>query len=945
MASAAAGGVRALGRGLATAGKTAASAAAGGVRRLVSGLGSLGRAGISGIRSVAGHIANIGARARSARSGVGSLGASIRNVGLVAAGLRIAGAAMGRFRSLVRSAISENSTLQAQCDSLKSALSQALAPAIGVVMQALSAIMPYILGVSNAIGSLIANLFGTGWQSVASGATAAAAATSGAAAAQREYNRTVAGFDEITKLDSSSGGGGGGGSGGGGSGEVATQTITGKLPQWLTDLGAKVKAAIEAGDWTAVGSALASKLGEGVEYARTMLNSPAFRSKCSAIVSHTVDTINGFFGTLTEDDGAGSIAGNIGGLIGDAVGLALNSADQFLTGVNWTNIGTAISQGINGAVQSLSGSVSFGQVIGDMVNAGIQSAAGIVRTLDWKALGSELARNANDLFSTVDWGGLASTISGGITGALATINTALQGFNWAGVGTAIRDFIANIDWAGIVSGLAEAFGSFAGGLATTLWTAIRDGITSAYEYFTDSIEECGGNVIAGIGQGIINWLADVGTWMYNNIWTPFVNGFKSTFSIASPSTSPTIQGLGSDLIHGLFNGIVSWLGGIVSWLKQNVWGKIVNGFQTLFNNNPIKVSPDFEVADPTYSRPETEFSIDYSGTGGRIHSGSGVKIPVTGEVTSMEDGRSAAERSRGFGIRGQVKSADTSKVPAADKILHGGGLVAERMSDHVPTSQKVINGNTAKLSGIRDSIPANQKIINGNTAKLSSAQDSIPYAQKVINAVSRFNSSADALSTGNRTLGTIAKFNAKPTDALTTSQRTIAAIAQMVRATDAVPVSQKTISVYVRPVAGWSGSLARYLGIQTIMSTITLKMPKISVLWDSYNYYGTRMYYPYGFRTYYARGGILNGATLLGVDALGNSHIAGEAGKEAVLPLEHHTEWMDKIAEKTARLLGGGGPTTIDNRIILDGRVVARSTQQIWREEARNGGDPLAGIA
>ena len=913
MASAAAGGVRALGRGLATAGKTAASAAAGGVRRLVSGLGSLGRAGISGIRSVAGHIANIGARARSARSGVGSLGTSIRNIGLVAVGLRIAGAAMGRFRSLVRSAISENSTLQAQCNSLKSALSQALAPAIGVVMQALSAIMPYILGVSNAIGSLIANLFGTGWQSVASGATAAAAATSGAAAAQREYNRTVAGFDEITKLDSSSGGGGGGGSGGGGSGEVATQTITGKLPQWLTDLGAQIKAAIEAGDWTAVGSALASKLGEGVEYARTMLNSPAFRSKCSAIVSHTVDTINGFFGTLTEDDGAGSIAGNIGGLIGDAVGLALNSADQFLTGVNWTNIGTAISQGINGAVQSLSGAVSFGQVIGDLVNAGIQSAAGIVRTLDWKALGSELSRNVNDLFTTVDWGGLASTISGGITGALATINAALQGFNWAGVVTVIRDFIANIDWAGIVSGLAETFGSFAGGLATTLWTAIRDGITSAYEYFTDSIEACGGDVIAGIGQGIINWLADVGTWMYNNIWTPFVNGFKSTFSIASPSTSPTIQGLGSDLIHGLFNGIVNWLGSIGNWLRTNVWDKIVNGFQTLFNNNPIRVKPTIVPQGTT---------VDDEGFGGS--SGGTFGLPITGKITSVEDGRSAAEQGKGLGVRGKCIAMDTSTVPAKERIVPGVTARAEKMSDHVPTNQKVINGNVARLSG---------------------AQDSIPYAQKVINAVSRFNSSTDALSAGNRTLGTIAKFNAKPTDALTTSQRTIAAIAQMVRATDAVPVSQKTISVYVRPVPGWSGDLARYLGIQTIMSTITLKMPKISVLWDSYNYYGTRMYYPYGFRTYYARGGILNGATLLGVDALGNSHIAGEAGKEAVLPLEHHTEWMDKIAEKTARLLGGGGPTTIDNRIILDGRVVARSTQQIWREEARNGGDPLAGIA
>lgn len=41
--------------------------------------------------------------------------------------------------------------------------------------------------------------------------------------------------------------------------------------------------------------------------------------------------------------------------------------------------------------------------------------------------------------------------------------------------------------------------------------------------------------------------------------------------------------------------------------------------------------------------------------------------------------------------------------------------------------------------------------------------------------------------------------------------------------------------------------------------------------------------------TWGAKGGILDGATLIG---------AGEAGKEALLPLERNTEWMDKLADK-----------------------------------------------
>ncbi len=45
-----------------------------------------------------------------------------------------------------------------------------------------------------------------------------------------------------------------------------------------------------------------------------------------------------------------------------------------------------------------------------------------------------------------------------------------------------------------------------------------------------------------------------------------------------------------------------------------------------------------------------------------------------------------------------------------------------------------------------------------------------------------------------------------------------------------------------------------------------------------------------------AEGGILDGATLIG---------AGEAGKEALLPLERNTEWMDTLADKV------GGPTNV----------------------------------
>ena len=46
-----------------------------------------------------------------------------------------------------------------------------------------------------------------------------------------------------------------------------------------------------------------------------------------------------------------------------------------------------------------------------------------------------------------------------------------------------------------------------------------------------------------------------------------------------------------------------------------------------------------------------------------------------------------------------------------------------------------------------------------------------------------------------------------------------------------------------------------------------------------------------------AKGGIMSGAQIFG--AAGNTLLGGgEAGREALLPLDRNTEWMDKIAEK-----------------------------------------------
>lgn len=185
---------------------------------------------IPGIRRLSERLRGIGTSASGSGKSLTQMVGSLRRIALVSGAFRIAGAALGRLRSIVSGYISENATLQAQVNGLKTGLGQALAPAINLVINGLSKLMPYVLGVGNAIGSLMSSLFGSGWTAAANGAKKTAAATSGAAKAQQELNRQLLSFDEINKINddqSSASSGSGGGS------AEASIPVESKTPAWL----------------------------------------------------------------------------------------------------------------------------------------------------------------------------------------------------------------------------------------------------------------------------------------------------------------------------------------------------------------------------------------------------------------------------------------------------------------------------------------------------------------------------------------------------------------------------------------------------------------------------------------------------------------------------------------------------------------------------------------
>lgn len=193
--------------------------------RALRNMGSSGRQ----LLPVPGFLNRIGDSANKSNLNIERMLRTIRNVSVVSFAFRIARSLFGEFESVVRNYIAQDAHLQAQVNGLSASLGNALAPAINLVTGAFSYLMPYVVGISNAIGQLMAALFGTGWSAATTGANKTAAATGGAAKAQKELNKQLLSFDQINRMDgqkdTGSGGGGGAGS--------ALAAIEGKTPAWM----------------------------------------------------------------------------------------------------------------------------------------------------------------------------------------------------------------------------------------------------------------------------------------------------------------------------------------------------------------------------------------------------------------------------------------------------------------------------------------------------------------------------------------------------------------------------------------------------------------------------------------------------------------------------------------------------------------------------------------
>ena len=303
-----------------------------------------------------------------------------------------------------------------------------------------------------------------------------------------------------------------------------------KAGQLGTNLGNVFNGLTDGINWTLLGESIAGGLNTVISFGNGFLDTYDFKNLGDSLTEGLNSAMNN-----TDWTGLGNmLGGGIQGLIDVGVGFALN--------FDYSGFGKNVGDGLNGALEKLDLG-SAGKGIGGFVTGVIDS------------IGSFLA--------TADWGAIASDISSCITGFVEELTNWIKDTDWAKTTetlmTSIGEFLSNVDWAGIVSGIFELLGSAIGAIGTVIATFVSKCITAIGEYFSQFIDEDAGfwengkNILLGVLEGIVDAIANIGTWIWDNIFVPFIDGFKDAFDINSPSKEMEEQG--SFIIDGLFNGL------------------------------------------------------------------------------------------------------------------------------------------------------------------------------------------------------------------------------------------------------------------------------------------------------------------------------------------------------------------------------------------------------
>lgn len=844
-----------------------------------------------GLSSVKNKIAGIGNTSRSSTGKVEGLLRSIRRISIVNLGLHLARASsgIGELQSAVTRYMDTNDAAAASINRLRNGLTNALAPAINLCVNLLSKVMPYLIGIVDAVASLITNIFGEGWTTVSTGAGAAADATKDvadntkdAAKAQKEYNKLIAGFDEIEKLEKQSDAGSSGGSGGSGGKAKqdkaeGTEGIAGKLPKWLESLINDIDSLLTKGDFYGIGTRISETLNSATKAVDDWFNN-VLRPKGVLWAGRFADVFNG----LVE----GYDWGLLGDTISDGLLAAIDIAGTFIRNARFESLGKGIATGINRAIKRINESdINFGSFLADLLNAGIRGLYGFASTVKWSQIGTFVANNVNKFFKKVDWKKAGRTAGKLIAGLGEMLVTAISKISISEVARAFSDFLES---AGISKSLA---------IDIALLFTVAKGVKIA-------------NAICGaIGLGATTSMAGI-------------SGIALPITLAVGSVM-VMQGV-AGLLHTKVKAILKEAGydpdkdfnsngtrkGNEHWYNSkvnigDVW-KDIKDFFTSGNDKGSRtdLQKEADAARAKYKQYTEGAKRRTSNQGGRVAENTqkatekGAKASTDGWSWLKRVGVSASAVAKGTSAKIKTvstinQSGKNTQTVGVKLAQDGWGSVGDWVQEHIgsPVAKAVglgrdkweyvsswvgerLGGGVSKVIGLGQDGWSSvsgwvKEHFGGGVSKgIGLLKDGWSSVKDWVN---------DRTGGGVSKLVSLAKNGWSSVSSWVSNSRT------------KVSAKVSLVKQGWRTLSGYIGSFTKRIGLKLTWNNVSgWKAVVARVLFGKSQWPSLR---------FAARGGVVDRATLFG------NTVVGEAGKEAIIPLERNTEWTGQVAKLLAQHL------------------------------------------
>ena len=521
---------------------------------------------------------------------------SLKNLVKYGLGIRTLYALFGKMRSAVAegfknlaqysgSTNKDISSLMSSMTQLKNSFATAFAPILSAVAPALN----YLIGLLNTAVTAIAQFMSalTGKSTVVKATKVQqdyAKSLKKTGSAAKEAEGELAAFDKLNvkKADSSSGSGGDGGV------SPSQMFETTPIESSIKGMADKIRSLIKAQDWTGLGAYLAQGINAGLQKVYDAINWDHVGPKITAFVNAFTQTFNSLVKNIDWD--------LMGRTVGAGLNTLVNTLNLLVDGIDWVQLGSKIAEGFNGFVDEVNWE-NLGKLFVAKFNIVFQTLLGFVTTFDWSKAGTALGKGINGAIANIDLKSYAQAISRLAKGICDGISAALIETDWQEAGEKIAEGLATIDYAGIAANLFYGLGAALASLGEFLYGLFHDSIESMNSYFTEYAKQAGGDWGAGILNGIIDAVKDIGNWIKEHVFQPFLNGFKDAFGIHSPST--VMAEMGGYLIEGLKKGITDMLPSlneVIESLKQAVnglitfingtfsgdWGKAWEGIKDIF---------------------------------------------------------------------------------------------------------------------------------------------------------------------------------------------------------------------------------------------------------------------------------------------------------------------------------------------------------------------------